>query len=63
MNYLAAALGVPVPAGVDGTLPGYSMFTWNTVGVIDVPSLLAITSEAWVRSPTTIIRAPATLPI
>jgi hypothetical protein len=35
--------------------PGYAMFTWNSIGVIDVPSMLAITGEAWLRSPTTVI--------
>ena len=31
------------------------MFTWNTIGIIDVPSMLAITHEAWLRNPTTVI--------
>jgi hypothetical protein len=48
-------LKVPVPHGVDGTKPGYAMFTWDSIGIIDVPSMLAITFEAWVRIPTTII--------
>lgn len=34
---------------------GYAMFTWDSIGVIDIPSLLAITGEAWLRNPTTII--------
>jgi hypothetical protein len=45
---------VPVPGGVDGHLPGYAMFTWDSKGIIDVPSMLAITHEAWSRVPTTI---------
>jgi hypothetical protein len=53
--WLAQKLNVQVPAGVDGTKPGYAMFTWNTIGIIDVPSMLAITHEAWLRIPTTII--------
>jgi hypothetical protein len=56
LEWLAHELKVPVPAGVDGTKPGYAMFTWNSVGIIDVPSLLAITHEAWLRNPTTKIK-------
>lgn len=33
------------------TQPAYALFTWNTVGVIEYPSLLAITGEAWLRTP------------
>jgi hypothetical protein len=56
LDYLATELGVGLPLNVDGTLPGYALFTWSSIGIIDVPSVLAITSEAWVRNPTTIIR-------
>lgn len=56
IDYLATALGVPVPAGIDGSAAGYALFTWNTIGIIDVPSFLAITGEAWGRSPATVIR-------
>ena len=51
--WLAQLLGGSVPSGVDGTQIGYAMFTWSTIGIIDEPSLLAITGEAWLRSPTT----------
>jgi hypothetical protein len=43
-------------ADVD-SLPAYAMFTWGSIGIIDVPSLLAITGEAWLRLPTTVIKA------
>jgi hypothetical protein len=52
--WLAQHLKVPVPAGVDGTQPGYALFTWSSVGIIDQPSMLAITHEAWLRTPTTV---------
>jgi hypothetical protein len=39
MSWLAQELGVQVPAGVDGTHPGYAMFTWDSIGIIDVPSM------------------------
>ncbi len=55
MTWLAEQLKAALPAGVDGTAPGYAMFTWNSVGIIDLPSMLAITSEAWLRTPTTIV--------
>src|ERR1700761_2414976 len=41
--WLASQLKVAVPAGVDGTKPGYAMFTWNSIGIIDVPSMVAMT--------------------
>jgi hypothetical protein len=54
ISWLAQELGVQVPAGVDGTHPGYAMFTWNSIGIIDVPSMTAVTHEAWLRQPTTV---------
>jgi hypothetical protein len=56
IKWLAEQFKVPVPHGVDGTKPAYAMFTWDTIGIIDVPSMLAITEEAWVRKPVTIIK-------
>jgi hypothetical protein len=53
--WLAQQLKVNVPAGVDGTQPGYALFTWDSIGIIDWPSLQAITCEAWLRQPTTVI--------
>jgi hypothetical protein len=54
MAWLADHLRVHVPAGVDGTKPGYAMFTWDSIGIIVEPSMLAITQEAWLRVPTTV---------
>ncbi len=54
--WLAQELNVPVPAGIDGTKQGYALFTWSTIGIIDVPSMIAITHEAWLRQPTTVIK-------
>jgi hypothetical protein len=56
ISWLAQQLGVQVPAGIDGTKAGYALFTWNSIGIIDVPSMIAITQEAWLRQPTTVIR-------
>ena len=53
LEWLAKHLNAHLPAGVDGTKPGYAMFTWDTIGIIDEPSLIAITHEAWLRKPTT----------
>jgi hypothetical protein len=58
INWLAQQLHVQVPAGIDGTKTGYGLFTWNSIGIIDDPSLLAITQEAWLRQPTTVTKAP-----
>ncbi len=54
MSWLATQLGSQVPSGVDGTQQGYALYTWSTIGVIDVPSMEAITAEAWLRNPTTL---------
>jgi hypothetical protein len=53
--WLAQQLNVEVPSEVDRTEPGYAMFTWNSMGIIDHPSMAAITQEAWLRQPTTTI--------
>jgi len=57
LSWLAQQLNVQVPAGIDGSKPGYAMFTWNSIGIIDEPSLLAITHEAWLRQPTTVTKS------
>jgi hypothetical protein len=54
--WLAGQFHVPVPAGVNGANPGYALFTWGSIGIIDAPSMLAITEEAWLRNPTTVTR-------
>jgi hypothetical protein len=54
--WLAQQLKVKVPPNVDGTKPGYAMYTWRSIGIIDQPSMVAITHEAWLRTPTTIVR-------
>jgi hypothetical protein len=54
ISWLAQQLGAPIPAGIDGTKPAYAMFTWDSIGIIDVPSMIAITQEAWLRQPTTV---------
>jgi hypothetical protein len=54
IQWLADQLGVIPPMGMDATRPGYGLFTWKSVGIIDVPSMQAITGEAWLRTPTTV---------
>jgi hypothetical protein len=54
-SWLASQLGVQVPQGADGTTPGYGMFTWDSIGIIDHPSMVAITHEAWLRNPVTVV--------
>jgi hypothetical protein len=55
MAWLFSQLATPMPDGMDGTKPGYGLFTWSSIGIIDPASLIAICGEAWLRSPTTII--------
>ena len=54
--WLAQQLNVNVPSGVNGNSQAYALFTWDSIGIIDVPSMLAITHEAWIRNPTTVVQ-------
>ena len=54
IEWLAGQLRGSVPSGVNGGAPGYALFTWDSIGIIDAPSLLNITEEAWLRNPTTV---------
>jgi len=56
-SWLAGQLGVTVPKGLDPNTPGYGLFTWDSIGIIDNPSMVAITQEAWLRNPTTVVKA------
>jgi pterin-4a-carbinolamine dehydratase len=55
ISWLAQQMKFTVPAGINGSKPGYAMFTWGSIGIIDVPSMLAVTHEAWLRTPTTVV--------
>ena len=46
---------VKAPAGMPQGLC-YAMFAWGSIGIVDRQSLMNITGEAWVRSPTTIVK-------
>src|SRR5262249_45071916 len=61
LAWLAQQFKVTVPAGVDGAKTGYAMFTWDSIGIIDEPSMRAITHEAWLRQPTTVIKSETPL--
>jgi hypothetical protein len=52
--WLLNVLGTGANPGPVQEAPGYALFTWNSIGVIDAPSLNAICGEAWLRSPTTL---------
>ena len=52
--WLSSQFGISVPDGVDGLARAYAVFSWDSIGIIDLPSLLAITGEAWLRSPVTV---------
>jgi hypothetical protein len=54
LAWLAQQLHTNLPGGIDGTHSGYAMFTWNSIGIVDEPSMAAVTHEAWLRQPTTV---------
>ena len=53
--WLASQLKTILPTNVGPDTKGYAVFTWSSIGIIDRASMLAITHEAWLRNPTTII--------
>jgi hypothetical protein len=55
ITWLAQQMSFTVPKGVNGSNPAYALFTWGSIGIIDVPSMVAITHEAWLRTPTTVV--------
>ena len=48
-------VNVKVPSGLPAGLC-YAMFTWGSIGIVDRQSLMNISGEAWVRTPTTIVK-------
>ena len=64
VSYLAAAMGVSVPAGVDGNSFAYALDTWNTVGIVAAPVIESPwLGEAWYRNPTSVaVVGPAPTP-
>jgi hypothetical protein len=54
LGWLAEQLKVSVPANVNPGSAGYAVFTWGCIGIMDIPSMQAITREAWLRVPTTV---------
>jgi hypothetical protein len=56
ITWLAAQLKTRVPLKINGSVQAYAMFTWNSIGIIDESSMIAITHEAWLRNPTTIVK-------
>ena len=60
LGVLATAFGpATLPPGITPIARAYLLFTWNSIGVIDRDSLVAITGEAWLRTPTT----PGVVPV
>jgi hypothetical protein len=54
LGWLLGELGTEIPNNLDPQSPFYAMFTWNSIGAIDLQSLVAICGEAWIRNPTTV---------
>jgi hypothetical protein len=48
-------INVNLPSGMPAGLC-YAMFTWDSIGIVDRTSLMNITGEAWIRTPTTIVK-------
>jgi len=57
LAWLAQQLNVPISEGIDINQSGYAMFTWNSIGIVDEASMLAVTHEAWLRQPTTVTKS------
>lgn len=61
--WLYQQLGVPVPIGLPGTIFGYLVFTWSSIGFVTHAWLMGTTTEAWVRNPTTPGQTPGPTPV
>ena len=46
-------LGLPMPSNANATAQAVLMYTWKSIGVVEFASMSAVTSEAWLRTPTT----------
>jgi hypothetical protein len=57
-NWLGQQLGKTIAS----TAMGVAVGTWDSIGVLDWPSFLALTFEAWLRSPTTVILGTPPVP-
>lgn len=55
LSWLCAQLGVSVPSGADPTKVCYLLFTWSTIGIVDHDRIMAMTGEAWLRDPSTLV--------
>jgi hypothetical protein len=53
-------LGLPIPAAAQSSSSQNAvlLYTWKSIGVVLYPSLLGVTSEAWLRTPTTPQQVP-----
>ena len=58
--YLAQALGVQVPSNLNPSTIGCHLYTWDTINIIDLPSMVNITGEAWLRPGISINGKPST---
>jgi len=56
VQWLAQRLGANAPDLVDSAATAYALFTWGSIGIITPESVVAITGEAWLRNPTTVIK-------
>ena len=57
-------LKMPVPAALQGTTLAefLGFYTWSTVGCIDFESMVNVSGEAWLRTPTTPQEVPVPTP-
>jgi hypothetical protein len=55
-EWLMTQLGGTLPEDIEPSTLFYALFTWSTIGLIAVDSMLAITGEAWLRNPTTVTK-------
>lgn len=58
MSSLAEMMKITLPSSVSATTRGYLLYTWSTIGIVDQASMINVTTEAWLRTPTTIGPAP-----
>ena len=50
---IATFPSVVMPSDVNASANAVLMFTWKSIGVVEFPSMVGVTGEAWLRTPTT----------
>lgn len=52
--FAQAGVTISLPSGFSPTAPSVAFYTWDSIGIVDLPSVRNIMGEAWLRTPGTV---------